>query len=63
MLSSAEESFFYQRSRVTWLQVGDRNTPYFHRMANAKQSMNHIHYLEDDAGVRIVLRLASRTIV
>lgn len=49
-LSTAEESFFYQRSRVTWLQVGDRNTPYFHHMANSRQAMNHIHYLEDANG-------------
>lgn len=27
-LSTAEESFFYQRSRITWLTVGDRNTPF-----------------------------------
>ena len=51
-LSNAEESFFHQRSRVTWISVGDRNTPYFHRMANARQSINHIHYLIDEDGVR-----------
>ena len=51
-LSSAEESFFYQKSRVSWLQVGDRNTPYFHLMANARQAINHIHYLENAAGRR-----------
>lgn len=52
ILSYAEESFFYQRSRVTWITVGDRNTPYFHRMANARQASNHIHYLVDDDGSR-----------
>ena len=51
-LSSAEESFFFQRSRVTWTQLGDRNTPYFHRMATARQAMIHIHYLEDVDGHR-----------
>lgn len=51
-LSSAEESFFFQRSRVTWLTVGDRNTPYFHRMATARQALNHIHFLEYEDGNR-----------
>lgn len=51
-LSNAEESFFHQRSRVTWISVGDRNTPYFHRMVNARQYINHIHYLIDEDWVR-----------
>ncbi|XP_056857360.1 uncharacterized protein LOC130506685 [Raphanus sativus] len=41
-----------ERSRVTWATVGDRNTPYFHRMASARQSSNHIHYLVDEVGTR-----------
>lgn len=53
ILSDAEECFFYQRSRVTWLREGDLNTAYFHKMASARQTMNHIHYLIDSNGGRI----------
>ncbi|XP_010507041.1 PREDICTED: uncharacterized protein LOC104783602 [Camelina sativa] len=35
-LLHAEESFFSQRSRVTWLKEGDLNTAYFHRMTSAR---------------------------
>lgn len=53
ILSVAEESFFCQRSRVTWLGEGDRNTAYFHRMASSRQSTNHIHFLLNEDGNRI----------
>lgn len=53
ILSLTEESFFYQRSRVTWLGEGDKNTAYFHRMASTRQSINHIHFLLQDDGSRI----------
>lgn len=47
VLSSAEEKFLFQRSKVTWLQVGDHNTPYFHHITSTRLTINHIHYLED----------------
>ncbi|KAG7579890.1 Endonuclease/exonuclease/phosphatase superfamily [Arabidopsis thaliana x Arabidopsis arenosa] len=53
VLSQAEESFFFQRSRVTWLREGDKNTSYFHRMASSRQSINHIHFLILEDGSRI----------
>jgi hypothetical protein len=31
-----------QRSRLTWLQLGDANTRYFHMMANARKKRNFI---------------------
>lgn len=49
-LIHAEESFLYQRSRVTWIRKGDMNSPYFHRMAASRQVVNHIHYLVDCYG-------------
>ncbi|KAG7563624.1 Reverse transcriptase domain [Arabidopsis suecica] len=53
ILSNAEESFFFQRSHITWLKEGDKSTAYFHRMAAARHSINHIHFLEDSEGNRI----------
>lgn len=53
ILTKAEESFFFQRSSITWLGEGDKNTAYFHCMAASRQSINHIHFLEDAAGNRI----------
>lgn len=53
VLAVAEEAFYYQRSRVTWLEVGDCNTPYFHRMSSSRQAVNHIHFIEDAQGSTI----------
>lgn len=53
ILAQAKESFFCQRSRVTWLGLGDSNTSYFHQMANTRNYMNLIHYLVDGNGTRI----------
>lgn len=52
-LYTAEESFFRQRSRITWLKEGDGNTAYFHRMTKAKNVVNHIPFLIDANGARI----------
>ncbi|KAG7547838.1 Reverse transcriptase domain [Arabidopsis suecica] len=49
----AEERFFCQKSRVTWLHDGDSNTSYFHRMADMRHSMNKIQFLFDDDGNKI----------
>lgn len=52
-LSAAETAFFYQRSRITRLSLGDGNSRLFHRYAASRQAMNHIHYLISDSGERI----------
>jgi exonuclease III len=41
-----EEMMSRQRSRVTWLQEGDRNTKYFHKKATWRQSKNRIKKLK-----------------
>ncbi|XP_019094392.1 PREDICTED: uncharacterized protein LOC109129866 [Camelina sativa] len=50
VLAAAEESFFYQKSRVTWFAEGDGNTRYFHRMADSRKAINTIHCMKDDHG-------------
>lgn len=31
-----------QKSRMLWFKVGDKNTNFFHRMANARRRINYI---------------------
>lgn len=37
-----EESYFRQKSRINWLQEGDLNTTYFHRVCQARACFNAI---------------------
>lgn len=46
VLLRAEEKFYRQRSRVRWADVGDCNTPFYHRTVSSHASRNHIHYLK-----------------
>lgn len=41
-ISCLEEVSFRQRSRCLWLKDGDRNTKFFHQVANAHRQMNLI---------------------
>ncbi|OIT39647.1 putative acyl-activating enzyme 19 [Nicotiana attenuata] len=45
-IAKNEEIAWRQRSRVLWLKQGDRNTIFFHRMANAHRRNNTIDKLE-----------------
>lgn len=49
-LAKAEESFYYQRSHVTWLDKGDSNTSFYHRFVRTRNSINQILFLKDDLG-------------
>ncbi|XVE89968.1 hypothetical protein DITRI_Ditri20bG0039100 [Diplodiscus trichospermus] len=40
-----EERSWYQKSRVRWMQEGDRNTKYFHLMASMRKRVNAIEQL------------------
>lgn len=41
-LRSIEESYFRQRSRINWLNEGDGNTTFFHRLTQMRNSFNSI---------------------
>ena len=46
-----EEVFWRQRSRISWLKEGDRNTKFYHKCASQRQKTNTILGLRDDNGV------------
>ncbi|KAG7584818.1 Ribonuclease H domain [Arabidopsis thaliana x Arabidopsis arenosa] len=45
-----EESYWKQRSRVHWLQEGDRNTAFFHAVTRGRRTLNAFSVIEDDQG-------------
>ena len=45
-----EDDMWRQRSRISWLQSGDRNTRFFHEKASARYKQNLIEGLMDENG-------------
>lgn len=45
-----EEAFWRQRSRVQWLNGGDRNSSYFHAVTRGRRACNKFSIIEDGAG-------------
>lgn len=52
-LSSTEEAFKKQKSRVTWLTLGDKNTRFFHQKMSSHRVRNTILSLLTDQGIRL----------
>ncbi|KAG2332389.1 hypothetical protein Bca52824_003569 [Brassica carinata] len=52
MLRLVEEMFFRQRSRIKWLEAGDLNTQFFHRITLVRNALNGISYLLRGDGSR-----------
>jgi hypothetical protein len=50
-LVAIQKSRGKQRSRLTWLRIGDVNTKNFHIMANARRKKNCIHSLQHKSGI------------
>jgi hypothetical protein len=48
LLLEQDEVHWMQRSRVNWLQHGDRNTSFFHQFASARRKKNFIKKLKHD---------------
>jgi hypothetical protein len=46
-----EEIHWAQRSRVNWLQFGDKNTSYFHNFAKTRRQRNKVKRLKDENGI------------
>jgi hypothetical protein len=55
-----EEMMWFQRSRISWLCEGDRNTKYFHRKAATGARRNRIKRLIKDDGQATSHREQSR---
>jgi hypothetical protein len=49
----AEEAFLKQKARNQWLQLGDQNNAFFHRMLKGRQARNNISFLLDDQGNQV----------
>ncbi|GAV65841.1 LOW QUALITY PROTEIN: hypothetical protein CFOL_v3_09355, partial [Cephalotus follicularis] len=45
-----EESFLKQKSRITWLKLGDSNSKFFHRSVTSLHHRNHIDRLQKPDG-------------
>lgn len=41
-ISGIEEQFYYQKSRVQWLGLGDRNSRFFHKVTQSRNARNTI---------------------
>lgn len=50
-LLEQEEVFYAQKTRTNWLNLGDKNTKYFHTQALIRRKINQILKLKDCSGI------------
>lgn len=50
-LQRDEEAIWRQRARISWIKEGDRNTRFFHCLANMQRWRNMIHEIHMDDGI------------
>lgn len=48
-LIAQENTYWHQRSKISWLKDGDRNSKYFHAVASQRRRSNEIQKLQDVA--------------
>ncbi|KAF7154507.1 hypothetical protein RHSIM_Rhsim01G0139300 [Rhododendron simsii] len=48
-----EEMALHQRSRINWLNYGDKNSAFFHACMNQRRQRNQLVRLKDDSGIWI----------
>ena len=62
-LLAQEESYWHQRSRVSWLQESDCNTRFFHASASQRHQKNKILGLRDSSRHMVTDRVEMTNIV
>ncbi|OAY81845.1 hypothetical protein ACMD2_16849 [Ananas comosus] len=50
LILKEEEILWKTRAKQHWLKEGDRNTKFFHAVANGRKRSNMIEFIEDDSG-------------
>lgn len=48
-----EESYWRQRSRIIWLQHGDRNSSFFHAVTRTRKAANKFSVIETQDGTKV----------
>ncbi|GJR36423.1 RNA-directed DNA polymerase, eukaryota, reverse transcriptase zinc-binding domain protein [Tanacetum coccineum] len=47
-----KEHLLFQKAKIKWLSVGDKNNAYFHRVLKSRNHRNRVNVIHDDVGRR-----------